>query len=169
MTRHPLDLMRSLQKRCCQSRLSIAEELRLLRDPALPAKQLAAAFALGTLISFIPVPVLDSLLVGLVLTRGKQINRAAIFIARLVWNDFLVYPLFGPGYRLGSALVAPLTNGPQPILGGSAVTAALSILAATLILAAAAASAGYLLFLLGLRLYRAISLAPQRAARVAEH
>lgn len=154
MDRQIVKLIRSLQKRCQQSYLSIAAELHALRNPAQPVGELAAAFALGTLISFIPVPILDTLLVGLVFTRLKRINRAPIFIARVIWNDLLVYPLYGPGYRLGSALVVPIVSGSQSALGGSAVTAVSSLLVAVLILSIIASSAGYLLFYVGLKWLR---------------
>jgi uncharacterized protein (DUF2062 family) len=66
---------------------------------------LAAAFALGTLLSFIPAPFLDTLLVGLIVTRFPQVNRPALLSARFIWNDLIVVPLYAPGFRLGMALL----------------------------------------------------------------
>lgn len=31
-------------------------------------------------------------------------------MARLICSDLLVFPLYGPGYRLGSAIVVPLMD-----------------------------------------------------------
>ncbi len=69
---------------------------------------LILAAVLGTILSFVPAPVLDSLLVGFILTRFKQVNRPILLAARLLWNDLLVVPLYMPGYRLGLLLLEPL-------------------------------------------------------------
>ncbi len=62
---------------------------------------LATAFALGTLTSFFPVPVLDSLLAVVLAAKFARLNKTAIFMARVVWNDLLVIPLYAPGLKVG--------------------------------------------------------------------
>jgi hypothetical protein len=51
------------------------QELLELINPANSAAGLAAAFALGTLLSFIPLPVLDSMMVGVVLARHSSLRQ----------------------------------------------------------------------------------------------
>lgn len=71
---------------------------------------LAGAFALGTLTSFLPVPLLDSLLaVGLAL-KFERLNKAAIFLARAIWNDLLVVPLYAPGFKVGQFLLGAVIS-----------------------------------------------------------
>ena len=77
---------------------------------------LAAAFALGTLTSFFPVPILDSLLAVGLTVRFERLNKSAIFMARLVWNDLLVVPLYAPGFRVGQYVVTAVLDTQGPIL-----------------------------------------------------
>jgi uncharacterized protein (DUF2062 family) len=110
---------------------------------------LAVAFALGTLTSFFPIPVLDSLLaVGLAI-RFARLNKAAIFLARLVWNDLLVVPLYAPGLKIGRwVLTAVLgTAEPQAALHSNFFWL-LSFLVGAVILAGFAAFLGFLFILL---------------------
>jgi uncharacterized protein (DUF2062 family) len=145
----------SLCKGAEQVRSLFWQELKELRNPTHSAGGLAAAFALGTLLSFIPVPLLDSMLVGMVLARFKQVNRAALLMARLIWNDLLVFPLYGPGYRLGSAVLAPVMAADGDLAGmGTVVAPLLSFTVGSIIIATGVAAAGYVLFLLGIQLYR---------------
>jgi len=145
----------SLRKSAERVRILFQQELRELQNPAHSAKKLAAAFALGTLLSFIPVPLLDSMLVGVVLTRFKQVHRAPLFIARLLWNDLLVFPIYGPAYRLGSALLAPLLHSSPEMPGvRSAVAPLLNFTLGSILMATSAAAAGYMLFWLAVQLLR---------------
>ena len=145
----------SWRKAVARARRLFRQELQELQNPVHSARNLAAAFALGTLLSFIPIPVLDSMLVGLVLVRFKQVNRAPLFMARLLWNDLLVFPLYGPGYRLGSALLVPLMSaGPDTPGVGTAVAPLLSFTLGGMLVAAGFAAAGFVVFYLGISLYR---------------
>ncbi len=159
MRRHLNNRLSSLIQTLTLARERFREELQELRNPAHPAGSLAAAFALGTLLSFIPIPIMDSLLVGILLTRFKQLNRASLFIARLIWNDFLIFPLYGPGYRLGSAVIGPTMSAQYQVPGvGTAVTPLLSFITGTFILAISVTLFAYCTFLLGICLYRSFSL-----------
>ncbi len=146
---------KSLRENVTKARSQFGQELKELRSPQHSAANLAAAFALGTMLSFIPVPLLDSMLVALIVTRFKQVNRASLFMARLLWNDLVVFPFYGPGYRIGAALLKPFISANPPLPGWE--TTARSLLSLTLgsvILAVGLAAAGYSLFLLGITLYR---------------
>lgn len=81
-----------------------------------PAK-LAFAFAVGTVTAFLPLIIIDTLLTVCILARFRQLNKVAVFGARAVWNDFLVVPLYVPGFRLGEYLIGRFLD------GGSGVTA----------------------------------------------
>jgi uncharacterized protein (DUF2062 family) len=85
----------------------ILSDLRILFQPDQTPAPLVIAVALGTILSFIPAPFLDSLLVGLIIARFKKINRSALIASRIVWNDLIVVPLYVPGFRFGMQLVEP--------------------------------------------------------------
>ena len=155
MHRNPTIRLISLHNSITRARDQFWRELAALGSPLHPAGSLAAAFALGTLISFIPVPVLDSLLVAFVLARCKQVNRAAIFMSRLIWNDLLVFPLYAPGYRLGAQLVRPMVNPEAPLPG--IFTSILSFAVGSTILAASASICAFCAFLLVVNLLRHIN------------
>ena len=55
-------------------------------------RDIVIAVALGTILGFMPAPFLDSLLVGVIFARFRQINRSALLAARIVWNDLIVVP-----------------------------------------------------------------------------
>jgi uncharacterized protein (DUF2062 family) len=152
---HPHCLLRTLCQSIDSARQQFARDMVELRDPALPARQLAAAFAVGTVLSFIPVPLLDTILVGAVLARFRQLNRASLFLARLIWNDLLVFPLYGPGYRLGSAVVQALIGAEPnlPVLGYSAVPL-FSFVTGAVLMSVWATLSAYLVFLLVVKTFR---------------
>jgi hypothetical protein len=132
------------------------QDLQELHSPVNPAGSLATSFAVGTLLSFIPLPVVDTILLGLVLARFKRLNRASIFIARLIWNDLLVFTLYGPGYKLGTALVMSVlgSDGDLPGLGIRAAPL-FGFTTGIVVLSGGMTLAGYLAFLIGIKLYRA--------------
>lgn len=152
---HPRNLLRRLRQSIHLAHGQLVRDLAELRNPSLPASGLAAAFAVGTLLSFIPVPLLDTILVAAVLARFRQLNRASLFMARLIWNDLLVIPLYGPGYRLGSAVVQALI-GAEPQLPGLGYSPAplFSFLTGAVLMSSWATIFAYLLFFLALKVYR---------------
>ena len=84
------------------------QELRDLAVANEAPAVLARAFALGTMLSFVPVPILDTLLVLFILSRYKHVNRPALLAARVLWNDLVVLPLYVPAVHLGRYVVASL-------------------------------------------------------------
>jgi hypothetical protein len=111
------DAVQGLQKLSPKNSLSIrlsrvlnqyiVSDFRLLLQAGQSPAPLVFAAALGTILSFIPTPFLDSLLIGIITVRFRQINRAALFTARIIWNDFIVVPLYLPGFRFGMRLIQP--------------------------------------------------------------
>jgi hypothetical protein len=87
----------------------ILSDLRVLLQPDQAPAPLVIAAALGTILSFIPAPFLDTFLVGLIIARCRKINRSVLIASRIVWNDLLVVPLYLPGFRFGMQLVEPFS------------------------------------------------------------
>lgn len=99
-------------------------DLKTILQPGQAPLPLILAVALGTMLSFVPAPFLDSLLVGIILARYRQINRPLVLAARMVWNDLIVVPLYVPGFRLGMRFLQILAvdNGtPQVRIAGFAL------------------------------------------------
>lgn len=86
----------------------ISDEIKSQSENIISPNQYALSFAIGTLISFIPLPVIDTLLASFILLKSKQINKLAFLAARVVWNDLIVYPLYVPSFKLGSSAVTSL-------------------------------------------------------------
>jgi hypothetical protein len=85
----------------------VLQDLRSLLNPGQAPAPLVGAAMLGTLLSFIPVPFLDTFLVGFIFARFRNVNRAALLAARVLWNDLIVIPLYLPGFRFGMSLLEP--------------------------------------------------------------
>jgi uncharacterized protein (DUF2062 family) len=119
---------------------STRKDLENLVQPDQARLPLALAVGMGTLISFIPAPLLDTILVGVILTRFRQVNRPAIIAARMVWNDLVVMPLYLPGYRLGARVIGPAATERPEI-----ATEIAAFLIGTIVLAVAATAASILL------------------------
>jgi len=79
------------------------------------AKALASSFAMGTLISVLPTPGLNFLLAAFLLTRFKQLNKAALLAAVGVWNGFVVAPLYALSYQVGGFLFG---TAPEQLIKG---------------------------------------------------
>lgn len=143
-----LPVVRPIRTRILSLWQGTCSDLGTLADPAQPARALALAFATGTLLGFLPVPVLDSLVLAFLLARSRRLSRPAVLAGKMVWNELLVLPLYGPALRLGDRLVSGTAV--QPLgLAGQALDFAVGLL----LLALLAAAAGSLLFVLLLRLY----------------
>lgn len=75
-----------------------------------PVSALAAAFALGTFVSTIPVPVVDMLLAGLLLRRFQRIPRAPFMAGMALWNNFIMAPIYATTPKVGGYALALLAN-----------------------------------------------------------
>jgi len=85
----------------------IVSDFKDLFQPGQAPGPYVTAVVLGTMLSFIPAPLLDSLLVGVIFARFRQVNRAALLAARIIWNDLIVVPLYWPSFRFGLRLLEP--------------------------------------------------------------
>lgn len=124
-------------------------ELATLIEPGQTAVPLALAFGTGTLLGFLPIPFVDSLLLALLLARVRRLNRPALLAGKLLWNELLVLPLYLPALRLGGRLL----NVAHPGFDGVVANLAAFALGLGLIALLAAAVCGPL-FVLALHLYR---------------
>jgi hypothetical protein len=120
----------------------ILSDFKVLIQPDQAFVPLIVAVALGTILSFIPAPILDTLFVGIIFARFRQVNRSALLLARVVWNDLIVVPLYVPSFRFGMRLLEPYTvNEPSFAikvvgfsLGLTMLTAAATIISTTVTL-----------------------------------
>ena len=107
---------------------------------------IAAAFALGTLISVLPTPGLNIALASGLTMLFKSLNRVGLFAAIGVWNAIVVAPLYALSYRVGDWLFAdsvwslPLT---MPAWMGTAVSFAQNFLIGNLLVAITITLASY--------------------------
>jgi hypothetical protein len=85
----------------------VLQDLRSLLSPGQAPAPLVGAAILGTMLSFIPAPFVDTLLVGFIFARFRSVNRSALLAARVLWNDLIVIPLYLPGFRFGMSLLEP--------------------------------------------------------------
>lgn len=82
-----------------------------------PAGEMARAFAAGTLISTIPVPMVDMAIAAYVMRRFSRLPRAPFFAAMALTNNLVMAPLYASTPKVGGlalgwlaghmALVAP--------------------------------------------------------------
>ena len=109
----------------------VLSDFKVLLRPDQPSGPLIVAVALGTILSFLPAPVLDTLVVGVIFARFRRVNRSALLLARMVWNDLIVLPLYVPGFRFGMRLVDPYTvNEPSFVIKALGFSLGLTILPA---------------------------------------
>ncbi len=141
MSRSPEPLEIKMRRIFPGLRAAASRELGGLIDPGQSLTRLATAFAVGTLLGFFPIPIVDSLLLALLLGRATYFNRSALLAGKVLWNELFVLPLYAPATRLGLALI----GGNQPELNG-ALGSVLGFCVGLAILALAAALVGALLF-----------------------
>lgn len=70
---------------------------------------LATAFSVGTLVSMVPIPVLDMMLAALVMRLLHRLPRGPIFAAMAVWNNMVMAPLYATSPRLGGGLISTVS------------------------------------------------------------
>jgi len=66
-----------------------------------PAGEMATAFAAGTLISTIPVPLVDMAIAAFVMRRYSKLPRAPFFTAMALTNNLVMAPLYASTPRVG--------------------------------------------------------------------
>lgn len=66
--------------------------------------EIALGFAVGTFIVILPTPGFSILLGLLIVLLYKKISKIALFLAFAVWNPFVMIPIYGAAYAIGSFL-----------------------------------------------------------------
>lgn len=102
-----------------------------------PVIVLAAAFAVGTLVSMVPVPVIDMMIAALVMRLLHRLPRGPIVAAMALWNSFIMAPLYATSPRVGGVvldnaashthLAVPNTLLPRLVVGNVAIALGLAV------------------------------------------
>jgi hypothetical protein len=71
-----------------------------------PVLVLAAAFAVGTLVSMVPVPVVDMMIAALVMRLMHRLPRGPIMAAMAMWNSFIMAPVYATSPKVGGRVIA---------------------------------------------------------------
>lgn len=71
-----------------------------------PVPVLAAAFAVGTLVSMVPVPVVDMMVAALVMRLLHRLPRGPIMTAMAIWNSFIMAPVYATSPKVGGVVIA---------------------------------------------------------------
>lgn len=80
---------------------------------------LALAFSVGTLISLLPTPGLNLVLIGLLTAVFKGIHKGALVASMGVWNIFVITPIYALGHLVGTRLVEDTAVFPSlPLVDG---------------------------------------------------
>ena len=66
-----------------------------------PAGEMATAFAAGTLVSTIPVPLVDMAIAAFIMRRFNKLPRAPFFTAMALTNNLVMAPLYASTPRVG--------------------------------------------------------------------
>lgn len=130
-----------------------------LRTAGLTPDEVARAFAVGTAVSFLPIPAVDLLLATLLVMRWR-LNKAAVMVALALWNDAVILPLYAPGLKLGRVLASTLVHLPaEPTVWQRAAVAGLQFALGNAVLAAVVTLAAYFTVRTGLSASRSTSFA----------
>ncbi len=65
---------------------------------------IALGFAIGTFINFLPTPGLNIILCFLVVLFYDKVNKYSLFSTILIWNPFVMAPVYFGSYALGDVL-----------------------------------------------------------------
>ncbi len=117
-----------------------------------PAGTLATAFAVGTLISTIPVPLVDMAVAAWVTRRFDRMPRAPFFTGMAVANNLVMAPLYASTPRVGGLALGWLATH-TPLAAPEAFL--IRILVGYLLIAAGLALGSYVLANTGFRGYQA--------------
>ncbi len=139
-------------RRMAQAKAQARALWQEMTESELPAGTLALAFAFGTLISTIPVPLVDMALAAYVMRRfGQRLPRAPFFGGMAVANNLIMAPLYASTPKVGGLALGWLAthtplDAPEAFL--------VRILVGYLLIAAGLALGSFALAQTGFRGYR---------------
>lgn len=125
---------------------------REMVDAEAPAGTLALAFATGTLISTIPVPLVDMALATYVTRRYSAMPRAPFFTGMALANNLVMAPLYASTPKVGGMALGWLAVN-TPLVAPEAVL--IRIIVGYLLIALGLALGSYVLASTGFRGYQA--------------
>jgi hypothetical protein len=142
----------TIKKQVNRARSEAHTHWREMVEAEAPAGALAAAFAIGTLISTIPVPLVDMALAGYVLRRYAHLPRAPFFVAMAMTNNIVMAPLYASTPKVGGLALGWMADHtavalPQALL--------VRVLVGWLLIALGLALASFVLANTGFRGYKA--------------
>ena len=145
-------LRQILVKHVCRMRREAASTWRELIVAEEPATTLATAFATGTLVSTIPVPLMDMALAAYVTRRFSSLPRAPFLAGMAVANNLVMAPLYASTPKVGGAMLNWL-SGHADLPTSNALP--VQILIGYLLIAAGMTLASFVLAGTGFRGYKA--------------
>lgn len=127
--------------------------LREMAEAEAPAGTMATAFAAGTLISTIPVPLVDMALAAYVMRRFSSLPRAPFVTGMALANNLVMAPLYASTPRVGGYALNMLASH-TPVAAPEALLA--RILVGYLLIAVSMALASFVVAGTGFRGYQAV-------------
>jgi len=136
-----------------RARCEVRRHWREMAESEAPSATLAATFATGTLISTIPVPLVDMALAAFVMRRFSHLPRAPFFAAMALTNNLVMAPLYASTPRVGAFALGWLA-GHTPVVAPEALV--VRILVGYLLVAFSLAVASFLVAHTGFAGYRVV-------------
>jgi len=127
--------------------------LHEMADADTPAGTMATAFAAGTLISTIPVPLVDMAVAAYVMRRFSRLPRAPFFSGMALANNLVMAPLYASTPRVGGYALNVLATH-TPVVAPEAWL--LRVLVGYLIIAVSMALASFVVANTGFHGYQAV-------------
>ncbi len=151
-TNHAGTIKQMIKARVDRVRHEARGHWREMLDAETPAGAKATAFAAGTLISTIPVPLVDMAIAAFVMRRFAGLPRGPFFTGMALTNNLVMAPLYASTPRVGGYALGMLANH-TPVVPPEALL--LRVLVGYLIIALSMALGSFLLANTGFRGYRA--------------
>jgi hypothetical protein len=141
-----------VNKQIARARHEVRSNWREMVEAEAPAGTLATAFATGTLVSTIPVPLVDMAVAAYIMRRFAEFPRAPFFAGMAVANNLVMAPLYASTPKVGGAALGWLASH-TPVTAPEALL--VRILVGYLLIALGMALASFILANTGFRGYKA--------------
>lgn len=138
---------------------------REMLDADTPAGVMATSFAAGTLISTIPVPLVDMAIAAFVMRRFSHLPRGPFFTGMALTNNLVMAPLYASTPRVGGYALGLLASH-TPVVAPEALL--FRVLVGYLIIALSMALGSFLLANTGFHGYQAVRRPQLVAARISD-